>query len=417
MNNDWLDIGVLEDYLDGKLDAKTMNKVEREALEDPFVAEALAGLSASPKRSLASISLLQKQLKERVAAHQVEKKTKVITWQRLSIAATAAVLFIGVSIIFWMKEVAQQNQLAQQGKEVNVNISPESPLVAAPAAPAADATPAVVAELNKEALAQNKPKKAIAPAAVASLSAAEQQRKELVMDQAMQQAAKANSYAVNAKKKASLAMAADSSPLAEQLESRVAGVAIAQNTYASPMAKSARIRGISTPMLQGKVVSDVNGEPLVGAAVRIVQATTGVEVTTDQNGEFKIPADSLSKDYTLAVRYPGFASNMKVARLNEQVAITLKKELMIGAAFNPVGGWEKYYQYLQENNQLTKTQTLGATLEISFLIGKDGKPYDFKVLRSLGPAYEKEAIRLISAGPKWEPPFNPEGRVRLGLKF
>ena len=51
MNKDWLDIGTLEDYLDGKLDTKTMNRVEREALEDPFVAEALAGLSESPKRS------------------------------------------------------------------------------------------------------------------------------------------------------------------------------------------------------------------------------------------------------------------------------------------------------------------------------------------------------------------------------
>ena len=94
MNKDWLDIAVLEDYLDGKLDPRMMNRVEREALEDPFVAEALAGLSASPKRSLESISLLQKQLQERVAEHQHIKKTSVITWQRLSIAATAAVLFI-----------------------------------------------------------------------------------------------------------------------------------------------------------------------------------------------------------------------------------------------------------------------------------------------------------------------------------
>jgi anti-sigma factor RsiW len=126
VNNDWLDIGVLEDYLDGKLDAKTMNRVEREALEDPFVAEALAGLSASPKRSLQSISLLQKQLQERIASQQESKKTKVITWQRLSIAATAAVMFIAVSIVFWMKETAHQNQLAKQPKSVDVTIAPAS---------------------------------------------------------------------------------------------------------------------------------------------------------------------------------------------------------------------------------------------------------------------------------------------------
>ena len=49
--NEWLDIDVLEDYLDGKLDAKAMHQVEKLSLEDPFVAEALAGLSQSPKRT------------------------------------------------------------------------------------------------------------------------------------------------------------------------------------------------------------------------------------------------------------------------------------------------------------------------------------------------------------------------------
>ena len=104
MNNDFLDIDLLTDYLDGKLDAKTMNRIEREALEDPFVAEALAGLSNNSGRSSQSLSVLQKQLAERVAQQQQHKKAVVITWQRLSIAATAAVLFITVSIVFWMRE-------------------------------------------------------------------------------------------------------------------------------------------------------------------------------------------------------------------------------------------------------------------------------------------------------------------------
>lgn len=67
--NEWLDIEVLEDYLDGKLDAKAMYQVEKLSLEDSFVAEALAGLSQSPKRTQ-SLSLLQKQLQERVAQNR-----------------------------------------------------------------------------------------------------------------------------------------------------------------------------------------------------------------------------------------------------------------------------------------------------------------------------------------------------------
>lgn len=114
MNRDWLATAVLEDYLDGKLDASEMHQVELHAMEDPFVAEALAGLSESPKRSLQTISLLQKQLHDRVAQQKTHKKESVYTWQRLSIAATAAVLFIAVSIVFWMKDNAARNQQAQK---------------------------------------------------------------------------------------------------------------------------------------------------------------------------------------------------------------------------------------------------------------------------------------------------------------
>jgi hypothetical protein len=131
VNKDWLDIDVLEDYLDGKLDARSMHMVEKHALEDPFVAEALAGLSASPKRSLQSISLLQKQLQDRVAAQATHKKKSVVTWQRLSIAAAAAVMFISVSIVFWMKNNAAREQMAkQQPKKVDVVIAPKESQVA-----------------------------------------------------------------------------------------------------------------------------------------------------------------------------------------------------------------------------------------------------------------------------------------------
>lgn len=102
MNNDWLDIDVLEDYLDGKLDAKAMHFVERQALEDPFVAEALEGLKQSPKRKQ-TLSILQKQLYDRVAEKPIKRKLWGITTQRLSIAATATVAFIAVSILFFMQ--------------------------------------------------------------------------------------------------------------------------------------------------------------------------------------------------------------------------------------------------------------------------------------------------------------------------
>ena len=125
VNSDWIDIELLEDYLDGKLDSKAMHQLEKQALDDPFVAQALAGLSESPRRASQSVSLLQKQLYERITQHQIVKKESVFTWQRLSVAAAAAVMFISVSLIFFLRDREARESLAKrQPKRVEVNMAP-----------------------------------------------------------------------------------------------------------------------------------------------------------------------------------------------------------------------------------------------------------------------------------------------------
>ena len=126
-NSDWLDIDVLDNYLEGKLDSITMHKVERVSLEDPFVAQALAGLMEAKSRTY-TLSTLQKKLKERIAHKPVERKRMHIGSHRLSIAAAAAVLFITVGILFWMKEANLREQaqiVAGKASNVEVKIQPE----------------------------------------------------------------------------------------------------------------------------------------------------------------------------------------------------------------------------------------------------------------------------------------------------
>jgi hypothetical protein len=164
VNNDWLDIELLEDYLDGKLDSKAMHEIEKQALEDPFVAQALAGLSESPKRASKSVSLLQKQLYDRIAQQQVSKKESVFTWQRLSVAAAAAVMFISVSIIFFMRDQENRRQQAKadnQPKNIEVNIAP---------------SPSAVDSAKSDVYAANPAPKAVKPDAVGVISAERQKK-------------------------------------------------------------------------------------------------------------------------------------------------------------------------------------------------------------------------------------------------
>nr|WP_121269703.1 carboxypeptidase-like regulatory domain-containing protein [Pedobacter schmidteae] len=432
MNKDWLDIGVLEDYLDGKLDAKTMNRVEREALDDPFVAEALAGLSESPKRSLHSLSLLQKQLHERIAEHESVKKTSVITWQRLSIAATAAVMFVAVSIMFWMRENNHQKELAGRAKKVEVNIAPKTPV--------ADDSPAATIQ---------------AAPVVASESADVIREKEV--ERAVK-AAKTNSYAtrVSAKKEMPFPQAAP-----QQLdEIAVVGYAAQKKQNITASVSLVTAQGVVN-VLSGKVVAQDDGKPLPGASVRV--DGTNLIAVTDVNGEFKINADTSVKEGKISVNSIGFKATELFAKANQPINVSLvpdnsvlnevvvaghgvakKKEVSTADTFNktmnrqvagakirgisslpnkapmvsnPVGGWDKLFEYINTNNSFAKDKKVGQTVELSFRIEKNGSPTDIKIIQPADEQYEQEAIRLMINGPKWEKPGKANSRMTFKIDF
>lgn len=48
---------------------------------------------------------------------------------------------------------------------------------------------------------------------------------------------------------------------------------------------------------------------------------------------------------------------------------------------------------------------------LQFTIGTDGEVYDVKVLRGVREDLDNEAIRIISASPKWEPGYNADGEA------
>ena len=432
VNKDWLDIDVLEDYLDGKLDAKTMNRVEREALEDPFVAEALAGLSASPKRSLQSISLLQKQLQDRIAEQRSIKKTSVITWQRLSIAATAAVLFVAVSIVFWMKENNRQKELAALPKKVDVTIAQKS---------GAD-LPATVAE---------------APAIAAAPEA--DQKADLAIEKAVK-AAKSNQYAVLDKKKTEVKSkeAYTAQPLQE--------VAIVGNKVQAKRSITGSVSVVmAAPMneLSGRVIAKDDGMPLVGAVVKV--EGTPFQTVTDINGKFTIHADTTLKAVKISANMIGFNRMELLAKANTPVQISLnpavgqlnevvvsgyglaKKEMLksradtapvFGAlagrvagtdirirgmattpkmASEPVGGWDKLFEYIHANNSFKAEPKMGVSVELSFKIDKEGKPVNIEIVKGAAAKYEDEAIRLILNGPKWQPPKKAQSRITFAIDF
>lgn len=416
MNKDWLDMEVLEAYLDGKLDAKAMNKVEREALEDPFVAEALHGLSESPKRSLDSISLLQKQLHKRIASHKAVKKESVFTWQRLSIAAAAAVMFMAVSVMFLMRDINGKKELAGSHKKVEVTVAPAGP--AAP--PASQTVPVVVPETADG--------------------------KNLEEIDKATRVTKASAYATNLKTKSAVKQPFTSIQQRDDLAAGKSGVLQVGNiTNAVSSVRTIELANV----LSGKVVSQDDGKPLPGVSVAL--DGTNLTAVTDGNGDFKIYADTSVKGGKIHASYIGFNGAEALAKVNEPISIALKPghtalneiavvgygkvreaeknaplqirgissaaKKQVAMVSNPIGGWDMLFEFINSNNAFAKEKKSGQTVELSFQIDDKGSPTHIKIVTGADGKYEQEAIRLISNGPRWEKPMSANSRMTFKIDF
>ena len=64
------------------------------------------------------------------------------------------------------------------------------------------------------------------------------------------------------------------------------------------------------------------------------------------------------------------------------------------------------YQYLRYPEEAVMNGIQG-TVQVNFIVGKDGKIRDVNVTKGVDPLLDAEAVRVISASPKWRP-----GRLR-----
>ena len=128
MKNNWPDHIIIEQYLQGTLEKERMHEVEKRALEDPFLTDALEGyhLITKPDHGL---SILQRQLHKRIMLQQENKKVFDLSWQRLSVAAAAAVMFISACVLFWMNsQVSTNRQQTSSSNQIEIVIATEDSL-------------------------------------------------------------------------------------------------------------------------------------------------------------------------------------------------------------------------------------------------------------------------------------------------
>lgn len=165
-------------------------------------------------------------------------------------------------------------------------------------------------------------------------------------------------------------------------------------------------------------ISPDKATPIVGAVVQVVGSKKGV--VTGKDGKFKI---EVSEGDDLQISYVGYettkiALNKAYSDKGNQYMVGLLKEGRSSKAnangvFDVVdempqfpGGASKLFEFIAQNVKYPKeAENAGIQGRViaTFVVEKDGSISEAKVVKSVNPLLDAEALRVINAMPNWTP--------------
>ena len=77
---------------------------------------------------------------------------------------------------------------------------------------------------------------------------------------------------------------------------------------------------------------------------------------------------------------------------------------------------EWVYKYIKYPEAAIRDGVQGRVM-VDFIIDKDGKVTDVRVLRSVSEELDAEAVKVVSASPKWKPGRMNGNKVRTSMTF
>lgn len=127
----------IHNYISGLMNKEEMFQLEKEALEDPFLQDAIEGYRLQKGVDVRQLSLLQQRLNRRVEQTISTRNAQFYTWQRLAIGSAAAVIFVVLIAFIYFKNF---NATKSRTTEVELS-SPENKIAIEPILAGGDASP------------------------------------------------------------------------------------------------------------------------------------------------------------------------------------------------------------------------------------------------------------------------------------
>lgn len=367
-------------YIQGLRKGKEAHQLEKEAMNDPFLAHALRGYDRVEGNHIEQLQQLQKEVRQ--------KTTRPSVYLRAAGIAASVLLVVGFATYLLVQKspFTDEMQLA-----VFHELEPDT------AVPAVPALPVVAAE---EQIAQAKARKIVpevqTPTPVASTPVE------------------------------SLPDTEEDSALSSELEE----VAVTRNQPNIEKALAGTVAGVAitrSPVIKGKV-TDKEGSPIIGASVMVDGTPNGTMTGVD--GHFELQANDGSK---IKVSYIGYENMdiladtgkvMQIAMHEDQTALDEVVVVGYGAAKNAklkqnssvkenkilVSPGKKAFNKYVKENLIRPTdgecRHVKGKVVLRFSVNQQGRPVQVVVERSLCPSADAEAIRLLNQGPHWAPGSN-----------
>ena len=126
---------------------------------------------------------------------------------------------------------------------------------------------------------------------------------------------------------------------------------------------------------------------------------------------------NLEDDANLGVEVMDYVSEVEEEVVEEEsipFALVEKKPSFMGGDANTFSAWVN--QHLEYPEVAWENGVSGRVM-LQFTVNPNGSVTDVKVLRGVDPALDKEAVRVISSSPKWEPGRQRDRAVKVTYTF
>lgn len=410
----------IERYRRGELSAAEMHAMEKAALDDPFLADAMEGYTARNQAAQSvqdDLATLQQRLAARIAEKEKTPAIPFLWWK----AAAIVIVLVGAAWLY--RSFTAKSTAPTIAGNTATRKAPESDKADAqpPAAALADTLHDVAIESNRSG---TRPGKAAfsKPSNKSSTAAMAPPTDHAYTPEQKKEAEKAMDTAV-AKDNVAAAGRLAPKPVAADLEQKTKGLAVEEDKTGNAVATTAAVSNT----FNGTLVDELN-RPVAHATVQI--PNLHIATVTDNKGffSFKAPDTTLkvsiastgyeTKNVELSTNTIDNTDNiimLKPALISlQEVAVTgysrQKKNAIITKDVTiriidaePVNGWTSYQRYIDKNKKVPgELKDIHGEVVVSFTVDSENRLRHFHIDKSLLAPLDTEATRLVQEGPAWK---------------